>query len=295
MHIAALLYRWQTPCYRSVLCKITMVISLAFGPSFASADLIKVAVAANLAQTADQLAKRFESVSPHRVEFQVASTGNLFHQIRMGAPFDHFIAADRARPEQLDAEQRTLENSRQTYALGQLLWVQTQPFNPQDTRMPRLPRRDEKVTDFDKNGLILSRVGMANPAFAPFGIAAKTFLELNNIVPQKVVETENVAQAWHKLMTRQVDAALVSVAQYKRFQAQSLRQGVVRNRLKPLYARPIPTRMYGAIEQQAAIIRASAATQRWHDFILGAEGQRILQAFGYLPADAIDQFKTAGP
>lgn len=258
------------------------------------ADKLIVAVAANLAQTADQLAKRFESITPHTVEFRVASTGDLFQQIRLGIPVDHFIAADRARPEQLEAENKIVPGSRKTYALGQLLWVQTKPFDAMDSRMPRLPRKDEKITEFDQTGLEINRVGVANLTFAPYGIAAKHFLDVNKINPEKMVESENVTQTWHKLMTRQVDAALVNVFQYKRFMAQSMRQGVVRNRLKPLYARAIPFFMYGAIEQQAVIIRPTVAAQRWHDFILGPEGQRILQAFGYLPAAAMDQFDHAG-
>ena len=256
------------------------------------ADKLTVAVAANMAQTADQLAKRFESLTPHKVEFRVASTGDLFQQIRLGSSIDHFIAADRARPEQLEAEQKIVSGSRQTYALGQLLWVQTKPFDPADTRMPRLPRKNEKITDFDQAGLMTERLGVANMTFAPYGIAAKSFLDSNKIIPSQFVESENVTQTWHKLMTRQVDAAVVNVFQYKRFMAQSMRQGVVRNRLKPLYARAIPYFMYGAIEQQAVILRPSVAAQRWHDFILGKEGQRILQAVGYLPAAARDQFDS---
>ena len=270
------------------------VILCSYSP-ITAADKITVAVAANLAQTADQLAKRFQSITPHTVEFRVASTGDLFQQIRLGVPVDHFIAADRARPEQLEAENKIVPGSRKTYALGQLLWVQTQPFDASDTRMPRLPRKDEKITEFDQTGLAVNRVGVANMTFAPYGIAAKHFLDSNKINPKKLVESENVTQTWHKLMTRQVDAALVNVFQYKRFMAQSMRQGVVRNRMKPLYARAIPFFMYGAIEQQAVVIRPTVAAQRWHDFILGPEGQRILQAFGYLPAAALDQFDRAHP
>ncbi|WP_156500790.1 extracellular solute-binding protein, partial [Alcanivorax sp. HI0044] len=65
----------------------------------------QVAVAANFAQTLKQLITLYIKSHPDdRIGVTVASTGKLAAQIRQGAPYDIFLAADQRRPAELAQE-----------------------------------------------------------------------------------------------------------------------------------------------------------------------------------------------
>src|SRR5690606_29882500 len=83
----------------------------------------RIAVAANFANTMDELVRRFEGSSGHTVLVSSGSTGAHYAQIRNGAPFDAFFAADVRRPELLEEEGVAIAGSRFTYAVGRIaLW-----------------------------------------------------------------------------------------------------------------------------------------------------------------------------
>jgi molybdate transport system substrate-binding protein len=69
----------------------------------------RIAVAANFKATLEALIDAFAQSDPaSQSNYQLVSgsTGMLFAQISAGAPFDLFLAADSARPEQLHAQSR---------------------------------------------------------------------------------------------------------------------------------------------------------------------------------------------
>ncbi len=90
----------------------------------AAADPVRVAVAANFAKPLETLVALYQRDHPDAdIETTVASTGKLAAQIRRGAPFDIFLAADARRPTELDQEGLGVEGSRRVYAMGRLaLW-----------------------------------------------------------------------------------------------------------------------------------------------------------------------------
>ncbi|MFY8054804.1 MAG: substrate-binding domain-containing protein, partial [Limnohabitans sp.] len=57
---------------------------------YAQAADIHVAVAANFAAPMQKIAKSFEQTSGHKVLLSFGSTGNLYAQIKNGAPFQMF-------------------------------------------------------------------------------------------------------------------------------------------------------------------------------------------------------------
>ena len=87
------------------------------------AEEIRVAVASNFTNAIRDIAGRFEQQSGHRVTLVFGSTGKHYAQIKHGAPFEVFFAADVRRPKLLDEEGVALAGSRFTYAFGKLvLW-----------------------------------------------------------------------------------------------------------------------------------------------------------------------------
>ena len=91
----------------------------------ASNDQATIAVAANVRITLEDLIADFQVNTPE-FSFQLVSgsTGMLYAQIRNGAPYDLFFAADAGRPEQLERDGVGVLDSVEIYALGQIaVWV----------------------------------------------------------------------------------------------------------------------------------------------------------------------------
>ena len=84
---------------------------------------IHVAVAANFAAPAKQLASLFEKEAGHKVILSFGGTGVLYGQIKNGAPYDVLLAADAKTPAQAVKEGYGVSGTNETYALGKLiLW-----------------------------------------------------------------------------------------------------------------------------------------------------------------------------
>ena len=129
-----------------------------------------------------EIAPEFAAETGVRLRVSTASTGKLYAQIINGAPFDILLAADRDRPQRLEASGAAVEGSRFTYAEGQLvLWS-----------------RQETDCRGVLNALDSGRLAIANPDTAPYGLAAQQFLEhegLWDAIEPKLVQGESVIQA----------------------------------------------------------------------------------------------------
>src|SRR5690606_7760448 len=132
----------------------------AIGLEPAAADEIVVAVAANFAKPMAALVERFEAETAHRVRITTGSTGKHYAQIRNGAPFDAFFAADAERPRLLEDAGVGVPGSRFTYAIGRLaLWS------------PRSEYVDAEGKILEDGGF--RHLAIANPSLAPYGAAAR--------------------------------------------------------------------------------------------------------------------------
>lgn len=145
----------------------------------------RIAVAANFADVARQLASEYGRQSGHRITISSASTGKLYAQIHNGAPFDALLAADASTPRLLANEGLADGSTLQDYATGRLvLW----------SRDPDLARNGEALL---RHGNI-SKLAIANPELAPYGAAARETLQYlrrwNELQPRLVIG-ENVGQA----------------------------------------------------------------------------------------------------
>ena len=161
----------------------------------------RIAVAANfkatLAVLIDALAQS-DPASQSNYQLVSGSTGVLFAQISAGAPFDLFLAADSARPEQLHTQSRFSHHQPKVYAQGRLaLWI---------------PGRDRPwdaiFATFEGD------LAIANPALAPYGAAASALLEapLFQRAPRRI-QGNNVHQAYQFVETGNAQGALISLAQ----------------------------------------------------------------------------------
>jgi molybdate transport system substrate-binding protein len=237
---------------------LSLVLLLA-GP-LAAADTLSLAVASNFSSTARVLAERFEAESGHRLRLAYGATGKHYAQIRHGAPFDLFLAADAERPRRLEAEGNAVAGSRFTYAIGQLaLW------SPQAGLV-------------DPDGQVLSagdfrHLAIANPRLAPYGLAARQVLERLQLwqgLQSRLVLGENIGQAFRFVHSGAAELGFVALSQ--------IMAG----------GRPIggshwrvPTAMYDPIEQQAVMLRDSPASRGFLDYLRSEPARAIIRAHGY--------------
>ncbi|NIP72254.1 MAG: molybdate ABC transporter substrate-binding protein [Gammaproteobacteria bacterium] len=229
----------------------------------AAGEEVHVAVASNFRHTLRVLARDYESQGGSAVKVSSASTGKLYAQIRKGAPYDLFLAADTRRPAHLEADGLTVPGERFTYALGRLALWSPDP-NLLDDGAGAL------------KGTRIERLAIANPKTAPYGEAARQALVRLELWPRyrrRVVRGENVSQAFQFAAARTVDAAFVALSQ--------LCTSRYRDR-GSLWE--VPPGLYDPIEQQAALLNRAAANRDAREFLafLRSPGAReILRAHGY--------------
>lgn len=229
--------------------------SIQCGPSRSSK--IIVAVAGNFAPAAKEIAKHYEQESGKKVSLVFGSTGKLYTQISKGAPYHIFLAADAKHPLLLEKEGRAIGGTRFTYAIGRIvLW----------SAKPELIRSGSKVL-FSK---AYRRLAIANPRFAPYGLAAKEVLmklSLWNQVQEKLVMGENIMQTYYFVKSQNADLGFVS-ASLLRAEQQGSRWEV-------------PANMHSKIEQQAILLKDTARARSFLRFMRAATAKKIIRQFGY--------------
>jgi len=235
---------------------------LLLAASGASAGEVTVAVAANAAEAVEALAADFEQRTGHRVTVTVGSTGKLYAQILHGAPFDVFLAADQERPRLLVEQGLAVEDSRRTYAIGQLvLWSS----DPTIEATPETLRTGS-----------FRRLAIANPDLAPYGAAARNVLRelgLWESLRSKIVVGENVGQSFTMAASGNAELGLVALS------------SVIspRNRLEGSYWE-IPEHLHAPIRQDSVLLdraRDNTAARALHLFLSSPKALATIESFGF--------------
>lgn len=239
-------------------------VAIALASPWADADEVRVAVAANFAQTLTALAEAFTAATGHRVLASTASTGKHYAQIRNGAPFEVFLAADAERPARLEAEGLSVPGTRFTYAVGRLVLWSPRPGY------------------VDADGAVLNQeafrhLAIANPKTAPYGDAARqvlTHLGLWDSLQARLVRGENVGQAFQFIASGNAELGFVALAQI-----QYPGSPVDGSRWLP------PADWYAPLLQQAVLLprgRDHAAARALLAFLRGSPvARQIIEAHGY--------------
>jgi molybdate transport system substrate-binding protein len=171
----------------------------------AQAAELHAAVAANFSGPLRKLAPLFQQASGNQLVISAGSSGQLYTQIKQGAPFDVFLSADTDKPQLLEKKGLAVPGSQFTYAVGSLvLW----------SAKPGVVDGDGKVLQTQKYHLI----SIANPQTAPYGTAAQqvlTKLGLWNRLNQahRIVTGENITQTWQFAASGNVDLSFVALSQ----------------------------------------------------------------------------------
>ncbi|WP_177419143.1 molybdate ABC transporter substrate-binding protein [endosymbiont of Lamellibrachia barhami] len=245
---------------RSTIRLLLLILALSLSSIGAQAAEIRVAVASNFSGTIKEIAQRFEAQSGHKVTLSVSSTGKHYAQIRNGAPFDLFFAADTRRPKLLDESGLIISGSRFTYAVGRVvLW-------------------SPKAGYVDRQGLVLEQgdfrfLAVANPKLAPYGRAAKEVLQLRGLWKKlrgRMVRGESIGQAFQFVKSGNAELGFVAYSQIK--QPHSEPAGSLWE---------VPRSLYRPIEQQVVLLRDRPAARALLAFVKGDEAVAIIRGYGY--------------
>lgn len=149
-----------------------------------------IAAAANLNFALTEIADQFARDRGTRVELVFGASGTLTRQIRDGAPFELFLAADEEFPNQLTAAGLT-RDAGLVYAIGRLVI-----FAPKGSPLV-VDERLEGLARLVKAGGV-NRFAIANPEVAPYGKAAEAVLRKHGLweaLRPRVVLGDTIAQA----------------------------------------------------------------------------------------------------
>jgi molybdate transport system substrate-binding protein len=224
---------------------------------------VQVAVAANFTAPMQKIAADFERDSGHKALLAFGSTGKFYAQIRNGAPFEVFFAADDETPARLEKEGFAVAGSRFTYAIGQLALWSAQPGY------------------VDDKGAVLKQgafahLAIANPKLAPYGAAAAETLNrlgLLAALQPKFVQGENIAQTFQFVSTGNAELGFVALSQVS--------EG---GKLKSGSAWVVPSALHAAIRQDAAILvrgKDNPAARALMKYMKEDKARAIIRAYGY--------------
>jgi len=157
-----------------------------------------VAAAADLAPLQDDLREAFYKVSGERVTFVLGSSGMLARQIQQGAPYDVYLSANESFVQDAVRSGHIVADTVRVYAHGRLgLWS----------------KRGGTRTLKDLLDSSIRHIAIANPAHAPYGMAAREALEnqgLLDLLSEKLVLGENVRQAFQLAESGNADAVITA-------------------------------------------------------------------------------------
>ncbi len=228
----------------------------------AQAEEILIAVAANFTDAARDLLPLFENTTGHAAKASFGSTGKLYAQIAHGAPFAVFLAADAARPAKAEEEGWAVPGSRFTYATGQLvLWSALEELFADGEAYLR--------------GLTFSRLAIANPRTAPYGLAAQQVLESLDIwdqVKDRLVQGDSIAQTFQFVATENAQVGFVALSQVLAWKDGPGSRWVV------------PRSFHAPIAQQAVLLnkgKDNAAAHAFLSFLSTPAARAIITGHGY--------------
>jgi len=229
---------------------------------------IRIAAASDLKVAFGQLGPAFEAKSGRKVSFSFGSTGLLSKQVKEGAPFDVFAAANVSYVDEVVSAGACDGATKTPYARGRLaIWSPERagfapPSSLEDLADPRF-----------------ARISIANPDHAPYGKAAKAALEKAGVwdrVHDRIVKGENVEETLELAQSGNVEAAIVAYS-------------LVIHRSGGSFVMVDPT-LHPAIDQALVVCRHGADTEGgklFAAFLSSDAGRTIMRDNGFLlPDDA---------
>lgn len=226
---------------------------------------LTVFAASDLAAAFKQLVPAFERASRAKVTLVTGSTGTLAQQIQHGAPADVFFSANETFVDDLATQGLILPETRAIYARGRIVVATLKSGSAQPRTLEDLAKPE------------IRRIAMANPAHAPYGLAAQQALESAALwasLKPRLVFGENVQQALQFVQSGAAEAGIVA-------------RSIVE--LPELSWVLVDSSRHAPLNQAAAVLKRTPQRTlaiAFLQFISGAQGRPVMKGLGFLlPGD----------
>ena len=241
---------------------LTGVMFALFGvPS--QADELKLAVAANFAAPMEKIAAAFAQETGHKAVVVLGATGNLYTQIKSGAPFEVLLAADAAIPKKMEDEGLTVAGQRFTYAVGKLVLYSAKPGL------------------VDAAGQILRsatyrHLAIANPKTAPYGAAAMETLQalgLAQALQGRIVQGDSIAQTFQFVSSGNAELGFVALSQLGPQGREIAGSWWV-----------VPEKLHSPIRQDAVLLQSARqhpAALAFMSYLKSEKARALIRSYGY--------------
>jgi molybdate transport system substrate-binding protein len=246
-------------------CKILLLALGLTSYNLVSGAEVTAAVAANFTKTIEEIGQAFTAETGHTIRFAFGPTGKLFAQIKNGAPFDLFFAADEKAPTTAIKQGLALAESYVIYARGVLAL-----YGP---GLPVADKQQAILTEADYRFL-----SIANPRVAPYGEKAVEYMEKIGVYEQlrsKLVNGESIAHAFQYVVTKNAQLGFVALSQL-------VDPASPVTDSSEYWA--IPSSEYSPINQGAVILKRGAdnpAAIAFMSYMRSPEALAIIAKYGY--------------
>ncbi|MFN4088823.1 MAG: molybdate ABC transporter substrate-binding protein [Alphaproteobacteria bacterium] len=254
---------------RSVLAAVA-ALGFATAPALGR-DAPVVAAASDLQFAVEEIAAAFNAETGMRVRLSMGSTGNFARQIREGAPFQIFMAADETFIADLHADGFT-RDAGDLYAIGRVAIM--------------VPHGSALKPDAELNNLAemlaggrITRFAIANPDHAPYGMRAREALITKGIwddLQPFLVLGENVSQAAQFALSGNAEGGIIAYS--LALAPQVAPRGT--------YAL-IPEDWHEPLRQRMALLKnAGEVAEAFYAYMMEPTAREIMERFGFvLPAE----------
>lgn len=229
----------------------------------ASAEEVRVAVAANFTAPMKELAPLYEKATGDKLIVSYGATGAFYAQIKNGAPFDVLLAADAKTPAKAVKEGHGVDGTAFTYAVGKLvLWSSD----------ANLVKDQKTLAD-----PAVKKIAVADARLAPYGEAALQALEalgMKDVAEPKFVVGNNIGKTFQFVESGNAQVGFVALSQCFKNGAFTGGSGWV-----------VPQDLYKPILQDAVQLKAgekNAGAKRFLDYLkTNPDAAAIREAYGY--------------
>mgnify|MGYP001806389157 CR=1 FL=1 len=246
---------------RLALCTLALTLSLLAHSAPAQAEDIIVSAAASLTNALTSAKTSFEAAHPGvRVVTNYGASGALLKQMESGAPVDVFASADQKTMDQAVAKALVNPATRKNFVRNGLVLIV-----PADSKLALKSERDLAAPG-------VARIALGNPETVPAGRYTQESLTAAGLwepLKPKFIMGNNVRQVLDYVLRGEVDAAFV-------FSTDAMQAGP-----KVRVVREMFTTTPALYPIAVSTGSKSPAAKAFVDYLLGAEGQRILGGFGF--------------
>jgi molybdate transport system substrate-binding protein len=260
---------------RSLLLRRVLLVALALSVGLglsplkvrAADDAPVIAAAADLKFALAEIASAFKAQTGQEVKLSFGSTGNFARQIRQGAPFQMFLAADEQYVIDLAHDGYT-KGEGQLYAVGRIVMI--------------VPKGSTLKPDGMLEGLkaalaagTITHFAIANPDHAPYGLRSKEALQhqgLWDAIQSKLVLGENVSQAAQFALSGDAQGGIIAYSLAKSPEVSALGDYDL-----------IPITFHDPLDQRMVLLKsAGPVAEAFYAYMTTPPARAIMAKYGFV-------------